>query len=101
MHDDWLGRAFFLPAEKMAGGIGKPGQKSTFQLINEMRADTALVKSVQWADGNKIKDGVLHRAPEQMLKYASQFTVSEDQIEERLAGMINTVGKSSLQSTCR
>ncbi|KAK4868734.1 hypothetical protein LT330_006936 [Penicillium expansum] len=91
VHDDWLGRAFFLPAEKMAGGIGKPWQKSTFQLINEMRADTALVKSVQWADGNKIKDGVLHRAPEQMLKYASQFTVSEDQMEERLAGMINTV----------
>jgi hypothetical protein len=39
---------------------------------------------------------VLHRAPEQMLKYASQFTVSEDQAEERLAEMINTVGKSSL-----
>ncbi|KAJ5873308.1 hypothetical protein N7455_003851 [Penicillium solitum] len=91
VHDDWLGRAFFLPAEKMAGGIGKSGQKSTLQLINEMRADKALVESVQWSDSNKIMDGVLHRAPEQMLKYASQFTVSEDQVEERLADMINTV----------
>ncbi|OQE24965.1 hypothetical protein PENFLA_c009G11039 [Penicillium flavigenum] len=91
VHDDWLGRAFLLPAEKMAGGIGKPGQKSLLQLINEMRADKALVQSVQWSDSNKIKDGVLHRAPEQMLKYASQFTVSEDQMEERLADMINTV----------
>ncbi|OQE82252.1 hypothetical protein PENNAL_c0037G05844 [Penicillium nalgiovense] len=91
VHDDWLGRAFFLPAEKMAGGVGKPGQKSLLQLINEMRADKALVQSVQWSDSNKIKDGVLHRAPEQMLKYASQFTVSEDQMEERLVDMINTV----------
>ena len=99
VHDDWLGRAFFLPAEMMAGGVGKPGQKSLLQLINEMRADKALVQSVQWSDSNKIKDGVLHRAPEQMLNYASQFTVSEDQMEERLADMINTVGKSTLGST--
>ena len=41
VHDDWLGRTFFLPAEKMAGGVGKPGQKSLLQLINEMRADKA------------------------------------------------------------
>ncbi|KAJ5165514.1 uncharacterized protein N7500_007344 [Penicillium coprophilum] len=91
VHDDWLGRAFFLPAEKLAGGIGKPGQKSLLQLLNEMRADKALIESVKWSDSNKIKDGVLHRAPEQMLKYASQYTVSEDQVEERLADMINTV----------
>ncbi|KAJ5442918.1 hypothetical protein N7445_004669 [Penicillium cf. griseofulvum] len=91
VHDDWLGRAFFLPAEKMAGGIGKPGTKSPLQLLNEMRADKALIQSVQWSNSNKIKDGVLHRAPEQMLKYASQFTVSEDQTEEWLADMINTV----------
>ncbi|CDM29644.1 Domain of unknown function DUF4243 [Penicillium roqueforti FM164] len=91
VHDDWLGRAYFLPAEKMAGGIGKPGQKSLFQLINEIRADKTLVESVQWSDSNKIKDGVLHRAPEQMLKYASQFTVSKDQVHGRLADMTNTV----------
>ncbi|KAJ5795205.1 hypothetical protein N7457_001804 [Penicillium paradoxum] len=91
VHDDWLGRQFFLSAEKMAGGIGKPGQKSLFQLLNEIRNDKDLVESVRWSDVNKIRDGVLHRAPEQMLKYASQFTVSEDQVEERLADMINTV----------
>lgn len=100
VHDDWLGRAYFLPAAKMAGGIGKPGQKSLFQLINEIRADKTLVESVQWSDSNKIKDGVLHRAPEQMLKYASQFTVSKDQVHGRLADMTNTVGKSSLGSAC-
>jgi hypothetical protein len=95
VHADWIGREFFLPAEKMAGGIGKPGQKSLLQLLNEIRTDKALVESVQWHDANKIRDGVLHRAPDQMLRYAAQFTVSEDQVAERLADMINTVGKSN------
>ncbi|CAI7624817.1 unnamed protein product [Penicillium bialowiezense] len=91
VHADWVGREFFLPAEKMAGEIGKPGQKSLLQLLNEIRADQALKDSVQWADENKIRDGVLARAPEVMLKYAAQFTVSEEQVDERLADMINTV----------
>ncbi|KAJ6070795.1 hypothetical protein N7467_012114 [Penicillium canescens] len=91
VHDDWLGRAFFLPAEKMSAGVGVAGKKSLLELLNECRADKALTESVKWADSNKIKDGVMTRAPEQMIKYAAQFTVSEDQVEERLADMINTV----------
>jgi hypothetical protein len=93
VHDDWLGRAFFLPAEKMSAGVGVTGKKSLLELLNECRADKALTESVKWADSNKIKDGVMTRAPEQMIKYAAQFTVSEDQVEERLVDMINTVGK--------
>ncbi|OQD88380.1 hypothetical protein PENANT_c004G00381 [Penicillium antarcticum] len=91
VHDDWLGRAFFLPAEKMSAGVGVAGKKSLLELLNECRAEKTLVDSVKWADSNKIKDGVMTRAPEQMLKIAAQFTVSEDQVEERLADMINTV----------
>lgn len=95
VHDDWLGRDFFLPAERMSDGIGSTGQKSLLQLLQDIRADKALVESVQWSDGNKIRDGVLTRAPRVMLEYAAQFTVSEDQVDERLADMINTVGKFS------
>lgn len=93
VHHDDLGRLFLLPAEKMAGGIGNPGQKSLMQLLNEIRTDTALTESVQWSDVNKIRDGVLARAPDKMIKYASEFTVSADQMQERLAEMINTVGE--------
>lgn len=92
-HDDWMGRDFFLPAEKKAGGIGKPGKKSLLQLLNEMRTDEALVRSVKWEDENKIRDGVLDRAPQDMRKYAAEYTVSEEQVEERVADMINTVGE--------
>jgi hypothetical protein len=100
VHDDWIGREFFLPAEKLADGIGKPGKKSLLQLLNEIRADRGLVESVQWSDSNKIRDGVLSRAPEAMLKYAAQFTVSEDQVQERLADMINTVGEFAFICYC-
>lgn len=94
VHDDWMGREFFLPAENMAGGVGKPGKKSLLQLLNEVREDETLVQSAKWVDSNKIKDGVLSRASQQMLRHAAEYTVSEEQLEERVADMINTVGKS-------
>ncbi|KAJ5995633.1 hypothetical protein N7481_002610, partial [Penicillium waksmanii] len=91
VHDDWIGREYFLPAEKLAGGIGKRGEKSLLQLLNEIRADEKLAHSTKWTDGNKIREGPLSRAGDEMLKYAAQYTVSEDQIQERIADMINTV----------
>ncbi|KAJ5573774.1 uncharacterized protein N7459_008201 [Penicillium hispanicum] len=91
VHKEGFGRKYFLPAEQMAGGIGQPGSKSLLQLLNEIRANTALKESVKYSDPSNIADGVLTRAPQEMLKYASQFTVSTDQVEERLADMINTV----------
>lgn len=95
VHDDWMGREFFLPVEKMAGGIGKPGKKPLIQLLNEVRADKTLAHSAKWEDANKFRDGVLSRAPQEMLKYAAEYTVSEEQVDERVADMINTVGEFS------
>lgn len=91
VHDDWMGREYFVPAERLAGGIGKRGQKSMLELLNEIRADKKLANSTKWSDGNKILEGPLSRAGDEMLKYASQYTVSEDQIQDRIADMINTV----------
>ena len=93
VHDDWMGRDYFLPAERLAGEIGKPGQKSLLQLLNEIRKDQTLKSSAKFSDPNKFRDGVLHRAPQEMLQYAAQYTVSAEQIPERLADMINTVGE--------
>ncbi|KAK5789410.1 hypothetical protein VI817_008534 [Penicillium citrinum] len=91
VHEDWIGPEYFVPAENLAGGIGKRGSKSLFQLLNEIRTDKKLAQSTKFSDGNKIREGPLHRARDEMLNYASQYTVSEDQIEERVADMINTV----------
>lgn len=97
VHDSWIGK-LLIPAEKAAGGIGKRGTKTILQLLDEMRADKKLVESVQWLDGNKIREGILERAPDEMVKYASQYTVSAEQVEEKLAEMINAVGEKQLLS---
>ncbi|KAJ6110411.1 hypothetical protein N7486_002646 [Penicillium sp. IBT 16267x] len=91
VHDDWMGRDYLLPAERLAGEVGKPGQKSLLQLLNEIRKDQTLKSSAKFSDTNKFRDGVLHRAPQEMLQYAAQYRVSAEQIPERLADMINTV----------
>lgn len=93
IHEDWTGPRFLWPAEEAAGRIGKPGKKTMLQLLEEARADKKLASSVLWEDGNKLRDGVLKRAPEEMLKYASQYTVSEEQIQEKFAEMVDVSGK--------
>ncbi|KAE8355767.1 hypothetical protein BDV28DRAFT_128338 [Aspergillus coremiiformis] len=90
-HENWTGPMFFLPAEKEAGGIGKPGKKTLQQILEEIRNDEKLANSAHWEDGNKMRDGVLVRAPDEMIKYAAQFTVSEDQMKEKLAEIVDTV----------
>lgn len=84
---------YFYPVEKAAGGIGKPGKKTMLQTMEEICADKKLCASAHWSDGNKMKDGVMGRAPNEMIKYASQFAVSSDQLEEKMAEMINLVGE--------
>ncbi|KAK2763068.1 hypothetical protein FQN54_009701 [Arachnomyces sp. PD_36] len=90
IHDAWIGKLFYA-AEKAAGGIGQAGTKSYVELLDEIRADEKLSTAAHWADGNKIRDGILKRAPEEMLKYASQYKVQADQLDEKLAEMINGV----------
>ncbi|KAF3479537.1 HypA [Arthroderma uncinatum] len=86
-HDNKL-QAYFQPVERMANDAGKSG-KTLVQLQDELRNDPDIKGSVLWADTNKIFDGVMYRAPEKMIKYASQFTVGPDEIEEKLAELIN------------
>lgn len=92
VHEANLGE-FLLPAEKAAGGVGHTGKKTLVQLQAETRADPRIRNSAQFADPNKIFDGVMKRAPQEMINLASQFTVGPDQVDKRLAELINSVGK--------
>ena len=76
----------------MASGLGKQEDKSLLQILNEVITDKALTESLEWTYENKVQDGIVARASEHMIKHAAKFTVSEDQMEVRLADMINTVG---------
>ncbi|KAL5383714.1 hypothetical protein DPSP01_005818 [Paraphaeosphaeria sporulosa] len=90
VHDNWM-LPFFLDAEKAAQtSDAKPQDTKTIvQLLNDIRADKKLSSAAHWSDGNKIRDGILKRAPDEMLKYASQYVISESQLEEKTAEMIN------------
>jgi hypothetical protein len=87
---------FFLEAEKAAKArAADPHQTKSFvQLLEEVRADKKLSSAAHWGDGNKIRDGIMKRAPGEMVELASQYVISEEQLEEKTAEMINATGTS-------
>jgi hypothetical protein len=94
VHDNWMG-ALFFKAEKEAkkSSSDHRSEKSVVQLLREIKADEKLSSAAHFKDGNKIRDGILKRAPEEMIKYASQYSVQESELEEKTAEMINAAGK--------
>lgn len=89
-HSGWIGD-FFVGTERAAAS--NDNSKSLVDLLDEIRADKTLSTAARWDDPNKIRDGILVRAPEEMIRYASQFKVQEDELEVKTAEMINTASK--------
>jgi hypothetical protein len=56
-------------------------------LYRAVAADKKLSLSAHMEDGNKIRDGVLVRAKQEMLEIAKQVKVDEDEVDERTAEM--------------
>ncbi|KAI9926056.1 hypothetical protein MW887_004515 [Aspergillus wentii] len=90
VHADYLGRHFFTPAEKAAGGIGRYSNNTLVQIMDRMRADRKVAASVHYEDSDKFQEGLLKRARDEVIQHCSQWTVSEDQLEDKMAEMINT-----------
>lgn len=89
LHADWLGLRSLLPqAEHAAGGIGQSGGKSLFKLLDEIQENHSKMSIT-----DRIRGALMSRASVNKLKYISQFRVSEDQMEEKLAEMMNAVSK--------
>jgi hypothetical protein len=91
VHSDSM-RPFLQPAEEAALKVKESGKKpkSLVQLLDEIRADTALSTAAHWSDDNKVRDGILVRAGDSMVKYSSQYFVTEkDDLEEKVAEMTN------------
>ena len=89
-HDDWIGR-LLLPAERSARDRTHAGVKSIAQLLDEIHDDPALKEAPLWSDGNKIRDGILARAGDRMIEYASQVRVRPEELKEKTAEMTNAV----------
>lgn len=83
-----------LQAEKGADeAYGKLAEKGTMpsivSLLNEVRNDEKLAKAVRMKDDNKIRDGVLKRAPAEMMRVISKVKVRPEELEERTVEMFD------------
>lgn len=91
IHPIWLD-SFFIEADQAA----KQGQQRSDTLVNlldKIQSDEKLRNATYWSDDNKVRDGVMGRAKEEMIRYASQWRVEATELEEATAGMINACGK--------
>ncbi|TVY18131.1 Questin oxidase, partial [Lachnellula arida] len=88
-HDKWTGE-FLLAAGKAANANPTNSPKTYVQLLDEIREDKKLSTAAEWDDGNKIRDGILVRAPKEMMNYATQWVVTPENLEQKTAEMINS-----------
>ena len=62
-------------------------------ILDKIRADEKLSTAAHWEDDHKVRDGIMVRAKDEMIKYVSQWQVKSDELEEETAEMINACGK--------
>ncbi|KAJ0381545.1 hypothetical protein COL26b_000223 [Colletotrichum chrysophilum] len=87
VHKNQLGE-FFNEAEKNAKNAKTP-MPEVMDLIEEIRGREKLVNSVQMKDSNKVFDGVLKRAPGEMMEIVSKVKVLPEELDERTAEMFH------------
>jgi hypothetical protein len=90
-HGNWIG-PLFQKSEKKANERKAAGEtsKSLMQLLEDVYNDKELTESTTFPDSNKIRDGILKRAPDRMIHHASQFFIrDESELEKRTAEMIH------------
>ena len=92
VHDSWIG-PFMLDAEKAAASSGGKGEPMV-ELLDEVRANKKVSSAANWKDSNKIRDGILVRAPNEMIDIAAKWRVLPGTIVKKTAEMTN-VGRYS------
>ena len=93
LHKEYLA-PFFLGCEKSASQNGPSSNpKTLYDLLDEIRANEKLATAAHWDDDNKIRDGILVRAAQEMMSIASQWRVLPEDLELRNAEMVSAVSK--------
>ena len=65
--------------------------KSFIDRLDEIRRDEHLSDAPRWTDQNKVRDGIMVRAPEQMMHYLAQVSIEPSKLNEKGAEMTNLV----------
>lgn len=90
--------SFVLATENASRRTDGEANWSLTSLLEQIRADTKLSTAAEWEDGNKLRDGVFGRAFDDMVRYASLWTATPDNLSRKTAEMINAVGKFRLNT---
>jgi hypothetical protein len=93
VHDNWIA-PLFLESEKAATKLRDRGTppKSAMDLLKDIQRDEKLKASTHWPDPNKIRDGILARAPDRMVHHASQYYIQDaSELDKRTAEMMHLV----------
>ncbi|KAL2025086.1 hypothetical protein VTK56DRAFT_88 [Thermocarpiscus australiensis] len=86
---------YLLGAERLAataaaerGGEAEE-RVGILELVREVRSNEKLAGAARMEDANKIRDGVLPRAGEEMIRLAAKVRVRPEEVEERTAEMFH------------
>ncbi|KAK1990808.1 HypA protein [Colletotrichum falcatum] len=88
VHSNQLG-GFFDEAERRANDAAAAPMPRIADLVAEVRADPKLAAAARMGDANKIFDGVMKRAPEEMTALAGRVKVRPEELDERTAEMFH------------
>jgi ABC-type tungstate transport system permease subunit len=88
VHSNDMG-PFLLEAEKTARSSGFEDMPSIVSLYEAVKANKKLANAAQMKDANKVRDGVLKRARDEMLQLVSRVKVTPEQLEEKTVEMYN------------
>jgi hypothetical protein len=90
VHPDYLADCFYRPT--VASAKSHETSKGLMEIMEEMRANKTIRDASVHGDTDVFEHGILSRASEEVIKHISQWTVSENQINDKLVEMINTAG---------
>ncbi|KAJ9614042.1 hypothetical protein H2200_002178 [Cladophialophora chaetospira] len=80
----------FARSETLAGGPRQPGQKSLRRLMEEVRGDEILKRSIEGPYVRDRSKNIADNAMTQIVKYTAQYSISDEQLEGRLDEMVDT-----------
>ena len=83
-----------MKAEKYALSADSGVSKSLVEVIQDINADEKIQATSLWDESRKFGNGPLQKAEEAMLHHATQWKVTPENLEEKMAEIMNGAGKS-------
>lgn len=96
VHENWASPILWK-CEEALKRRGNPN-KSMLQILDEIRDDKTMHDAVRWEDDNKLRDGLMVRAPDHAANIVSQWGAQEGDLEPKTLEMMSSVRKFPIAS---